>query len=56
MTLGLIRRKFANVSSMGNANISLDGDSLVSEGKDEKDALEERLKNETYEGMDIFYD
>lgn len=56
MTLGFIRRKFANVSSMGNANISLDGDSLVSEGKDEKDAIEERLKNEMWEGLDISID
>ena len=56
ITLGYVRRKFANMTSLGNASISLDGDSLVSEGKEEKEALQERLRNETWEGMLISYD
>jgi hypothetical protein len=52
--LGLVRRKFANFASLGNVGISLDGDSLVSEGKEEKDALEEKLKlEEVYEGLGV---
>ena len=45
-TLGYIRRKFANFSSIGNTGISLDGDSLISEAQQEKEKLEERLRNE----------
>lgn len=45
VTLGLIRRKFANFNSIGNTGISLDGDSLVSEGQMEMDSLEESVKN-----------
>ena len=56
ITLGYTRRKFANMTSLGNASISLDGDSLVGEGQQEKEALEERLRNEAWEGMDISYD
>jgi hypothetical protein len=44
ITLGLIRRKFANFNSIGNTGISLDGDSLVSEGQMEMDSLEESVK------------
>jgi hypothetical protein len=46
ITLGLIRRKFANFTSIGNTGIQLDGDSLISEGNSEKEKLEEQLKNE----------
>jgi len=46
ITLGMIRRKFSNFSSIGNTGISLDGDSLVSEGQQEKERLEEELKDE----------
>ena len=46
LTLGMIRRKFSNFSSIGNTGISLDGDSLVSEGQQEKERLEEELKDE----------
>jgi hypothetical protein len=54
ITLGTIRRKFANFGSIGNVGISLDGDSLVSEGKEEKDRLDESLMlEEVYEGLDI---
>jgi hypothetical protein len=52
--LGLIRRKFGNFASLGNVGISLDGDSLVSEGKEEMTELEEELKlEETYEGLGV---
>lgn len=42
-TLGIIRRKFANNTSLGNASISLDGDALVQEGREDKQRLEEEL-------------
>jgi len=45
-TLGLVRRKFSNFQSIGNTGISLDGDSLLSEAKDELEDLEERLRKE----------
>lgn len=54
ITLGMIRRKFAQFSSIGNVGISLDGDQLVSEGKEEKERLEETLRNEeTFLGLGI---
>lgn len=54
ITLGMIRRKFANFGSIGNMGISMDGDSLVSEGKEEKERLEEALKlEESYIGYPI---
>jgi len=54
ITLGLIRRKFANFNSIGNNGISMDGDMLVSEGKEELQQLEEDLKlEEIYEGYPI---
>lgn len=49
--LGYIRRKFANFGSIGNIGISLDGDTLVSEAKDEMQQLEETLRmEECFEG------
>lgn len=56
-TLGLIRRKFANFSSIGNEGISLDGDALISEAKEEMESLEEKMKDgsESYEGMGILF-
>lgn len=52
--LGMIRRKFANFQAMGNQSISLDGDQLISEGKEEKQYLEETLRlEEAYEGYGI---
>jgi len=52
--LGTIRRKFANFGSIGNQGISLDGDTLVSEAKEEKRELEEKLRlEETWEGYGI---
>ncbi len=54
ITLGLIRRKFASFSSMGNQGISLDGDSLISEGTTEKENLEITLRDEeAHEGYGI---
>lgn len=54
VTLGMIRRKFSQFQSIGNQGISLDGDSLVSEGKEEMERLEERLRDEeSYWGYGI---
>jgi len=51
LSLGMIRRKFASFTSGGNDGIALDGDSLISEAKEEKEGLEEALRNEeTYTG------
>ena len=53
-TLGLIRRKFANNTSLGNASISLDGDGLVSEGREDMLRLEEELDQKwSYEGYGV---
>ena len=50
----MIRRKFSNFQSIGNTGISLDGDSLISEGKQEQDDLYEKLKSEEdHIGWDI---
>lgn len=54
ITLGRIRSKFANFASIGNTGISLDGDTLISEGKEEKERLDEQLRDEEcYSGYDI---
>lgn len=54
ITLGMIRRKFSSFSSIGNTGIQLDGDSLVSEGKEEKERLEDQLQTrEQWEGFGI---
>jgi hypothetical protein len=54
ITLGYIRNKFANFTSLGNTGLQLDGDTLISEGKEEKEALEEALRlEEAYEGYGI---
>lgn len=54
ITLGGIRRKFSNFNSVGNTGIALDGESLVSEGKEEVDKLMEELDaNYSYEGYGI---
>jgi len=51
ISLGMIRRKFSQFASIGNAGISLDGDSLVSEGKEEYATLTEELElKEPWEG------
>ncbi len=56
ISLGRIRSKFANFTAVGsNVGLSLDGDTLLNEGHTEKEALEEKLKNEeVYDGWDIF--
>ena len=46
VALGMIRRKFENYASIGNTGIALDGSALISEGKDELNELEDKLKNE----------
>lgn len=52
--LGMIRRKFSGFTSIGNEGITLDGDTLVTEGKEEKERLEETLRlEEQYEGYGI---
>lgn len=53
--LGYIRRKFSGgFQSLGNTGIDLDGDSLISEGKEEQERLLELLKlEENYHGMPI---
>lgn len=52
--LGRVRSKFAQFASIGNTGISLDGDTLISEGKEEKDALKETLMlEESYTGYPI---
>jgi len=52
--LGYIRRKFENFVSIGNTGVALDGGDLVSEGKEEKERLEETLRlEEVWEGLDI---
>lgn len=54
ISLGYIRRKFANYASMGNQGIQMDGDSLISEGTTEKEYLETTLRDEeAYEGYGI---
>lgn len=52
-TLGLIRRKLSNVTALGNASVSLDGDQLISEAKEEMQRLEEDLDNKYAEGFGI---
>lgn len=54
ISLGYIRNKFANFTSLGNVGLALDGDSMISEGKEEKERLEETLRlEEAYEGYGI---
>lgn len=56
ITLGMIRRKFSGFTSIGNEGITMDGEILVSEGKEEKVALEETLRlEETFEGYPILW-
>jgi hypothetical protein len=53
-TLGLIRRKFANFTALGNAGASLDGDSLVQEANTMMEDLLVKLRDqENYKGMGI---
>jgi len=53
--LGLIRRKYASSSVMGGASISLDGDTLYSEGHEDQLRLEEEVDSKwCYEGFGLF--
>jgi hypothetical protein len=55
ISLGIIRNKFASFGSLGNQGIALDGDSMISEGKEEKERLEEKLRDEeSEEGYGIY--
>lgn len=52
--LGTIRRKFENFAAIGNVPVALDGQTLVDEGKAEKEYLEETLRlEETWDGLGI---
>lgn len=55
ISLGRIRSKFANFQAVGsNVSLAMDGDSLISEGKEEITNLDEKLRTEEpYEGMGI---
>lgn len=54
ITLGMIRRKFAQFSSLGNSGIALDGSELIGEGNTEKEYLEQTLRDEEpHEGYGI---
>lgn len=53
-TLGMIRRKFASFSSLGNQGIALDGSELISEANEEMEKLMEDLTTkENYVGYGI---
>ena len=46
ITLGRIRSKFSGQTSISNVGIELDGDTLLSEGREDKEKLEESLRSE----------
>ena len=52
ITLGTIRRKYASFGAIGNTpGLALDGSDLIAEGKEEKEKLDESLKDEeVFEG------
>lgn len=45
-SLGLIRRKFENFTSIGNIGLTMDGSSLIGEAESELERLEETLRTE----------
>lgn len=54
ISLGMIRRKFSQFSSLGNQGIALDGSDLIGEGNTEKEYLEQTLRDEEpHEGYGI---
>ena len=54
--LGRIRSKFSQFNSIGNIGIALDGETLLQEGIQEKETLEERLRlEEGHEGYGILW-
>jgi hypothetical protein len=57
ISLGMIRRKPSSFSGLGSQGVGLDGDSLISEGKEEKEYLEETLRDEeASEGYQVEHD
>jgi len=52
-TLGLVRRKFASNTSLGNATISMDGSDLISEAREDMTRLEDELDLKYSEGYSI---
>jgi len=54
ISLGMIRRKPSSFSGLGSQGVGLDGSDLISEGKEEKDYLEQTLRDEeAHEGYGI---
>lgn len=54
LVLGMVRRKFAGFTALGNQGTVLDGGDLVSEAKEEIEKLEEKLQNtEPYIGFGV---
>lgn len=54
IVLGRIRNKFSQFQAMGNIPLSLDGADLIAEGKEEKEKLDDDLKNsEAWTGYGI---
>ncbi|MFA6383697.1 MAG: hypothetical protein WCX17_04745 [Parcubacteria group bacterium] len=54
LTLGLVRRKFANFTALGNQGTTMDGAELISEAKEEIEALETSLQlQEVFVGWPI---
>lgn len=54
ISLGMIRRKPSSFSGLGSSGVGLDGSELISEGKEEKQYLEETLRDEeAFEGLGI---
>lgn len=52
-TLGIVRRKFASNTSLGNATISMDGDALISEAREDMQRLEDELDLKYSDGYGI---
>jgi len=53
--LGLIRRKFGGFQAIGNMNVQMDGDALMSEANEEITKLDEQLRSEeVYEGYGLY--
>lgn len=54
ITLGMIRRKPSSFAGLGSSGVGLDGSELISEGQQEKEYLEETLRDEeAFEGYGI---
>lgn len=54
INLGIIRRKMSGFTGLGNSGIEMDGADMVSDGKEEKEYLEQTLRDEEpWEGSPI---